>query len=72
MPPAAAGLYCGHDDPRRAGPDIARGIFPVVAVTDISGVRMIDEATLNSYANTIVQARQRRPDGPMVPMEDVR
>ena len=70
---ALEALYdAADDDSATGGPDIARGIFPVVAVTDISGVRMIDEATLSSYAATIVQARQRRPDGPMVPMEDVR
>ena len=69
---ALEALYdAADDDSATGGPDIARGIFPVVAVTDAAGVRMIDESTLSAYAATIVQSRRQRPDGPMVPMEDV-
>ncbi|MDO8731150.1 MAG: proteasome subunit beta [Actinomycetota bacterium] len=68
---ALEALYdAADDDSATGGPDLARGIFPVVAVNDASGVRMLHEDELTSYVTTIVQARQRRPDGPLVPMED--
>jgi len=70
---ALEALYdAADDDSATGGPDLARGIFPVIAVMDVNGVRMLPEAELAAYVTTIVQARQRRPDGPLVPMEDAR
>ncbi len=67
---ALEALYdAADDDSATGGPDLARGIFPVIAVNDASGVRMLPEDELTAYVTTIVQARQQRPDGPLVPME---
>ena len=69
---ALEALYdAADDDSATGGPDLARGIFPVIAVTDDAGVRILQESELTGYVTTIVQARQQRPDGPLVPMEDV-
>ena len=68
---ALEALYdAADDDSATGGPDLARGIFPVIAVNDAAGVRMLHEDELTAYVTTIVQARQRRPDGPLVPMEE--
>ncbi|HBJ73837.1 MAG TPA: proteasome subunit beta [Actinobacteria bacterium] len=68
---ALEALYdAADDDSATGGPDLARGIFPVIAVNDAAGVRLLHEDELTAYVTTIVQARQRRPDGPLVPMEE--
>lgn len=67
---ALQALYdAADDDSATGGPDLARGIFPVVAVSDATGVRLIDEDTMTSMVTAIVQERQQRPDGPLVDME---
>jgi proteasome beta subunit len=67
---ALQALYdAAEDDSATGGPDLARGIFPVVAVCDAQGVRLIDEAVLTSMVTAIVQERQQRPDGPLVDLE---
>ncbi|MDD2859417.1 MAG: proteasome subunit beta [Candidatus Nanopelagicales bacterium] len=67
---ALQALYdAAEDDSATGGPDLARGIFPVVAVSDAQGVRLIDEGTLTGMVTAIVQERQQRPDGPLVAMD---
>jgi proteasome beta subunit len=68
---ALQALYdAADDDSATGGPDIARGIFPVVVLSDAAGVRVLDEATLSPMVTSIVQARLQRPDGPLVNMEN--
>ncbi len=68
---ALQALYdAADDDSATGGPDLARGIYPVVAVTDVNGVRILDEAELTPIVESIVAGRQRRPDGPLVRLED--
>lgn len=58
-------LYdAADDDSATGGPDIARGIYPVVAVVSADGVRMLDEQTMTNYVATVVAGRRYAPDGP--------
>lgn len=52
------------DDAATGGPDLARGIFPVVAVVDETGYRRIPDSDVGTVVDTVVAGRQRRPDGP--------
>ncbi|MDD2817315.1 MAG: proteasome subunit beta [Candidatus Nanopelagicales bacterium] len=67
---ALEALYdAADDDSATGGPDISRGIYPVVTVTDVNGVRVLGESELAPIVQGIVESRQRRPDGPLVNME---
>jgi proteasome beta subunit len=58
-------LYdAADDDSATGGPDVARRIFPVVAVIDAAGFRRIDEERLATAVNDMLAGRLRRPDGP--------
>jgi proteasome beta subunit len=52
------------DDSATAGPDLARGIYPVVALVDATGYRRLDEAATSEVVQAMVTSRQQRPDGP--------
>lgn len=52
------------DDAATGGPDLARGIFPVVAVVDERGYRRVPDGDVGTVVDTVVAGRQRRPDGP--------
>lgn len=67
---ALEALYdAADDDSATGGPDLARGIYPVVTLANIEGVRVLDDAELTPLVESIVAGRQRRPDGPLVNME---
>jgi len=67
---ALEALYdAADDDSATGGPDLARGIYPVVAISDASGVRLLNDDALTPMVQTIVAGRQRRPDGPLVGLE---
>jgi proteasome beta subunit len=58
-------LYdAADDDSATGGPDLTRGIYPVVDVIDIDGVRKLDEPTMAALVRTVVDARYISPDGP--------
>lgn len=62
---ALEALYdAADDDSATGGPDMARGIYPVVATVDASGVRMLDEEVLAPVVRAMVADRLERPDGP--------
>ena len=62
---AVESLYdAADDDSATGGPDLARGILPVVAVVDVDGYRRMPEAELDPLVRAVVAARQTRPDGP--------
>ncbi len=59
-------LYdAADDDSATGGPDLARRIFPVVAVVDASGFRRVDPDELARICQEVVFRRMQRPDGPV-------
>ncbi|MBI1376108.1 MAG: proteasome subunit beta [Frankiales bacterium] len=66
---AIESLYdAADDDSATGGPDLARGILPVVAVVDAGGYRRVPEGELDPIARAVVAARTVRPDGPVAPI----
>jgi len=66
---AVEALYdAADDDSATGGPDLARGILPIVAVVDADGYRRIAEGDLDRLVRTVVANRQTRPDGPNAPL----
>jgi proteasome beta subunit len=60
-------LYdAADDDSATGGPDMARRIFPVVAIVDAAGYRRFGDDALSPIVETVVAARLQRPDGPIV------
>ncbi len=58
-------LYdAADDDSATGGPDLARRIFPVVAVVTAEGVRVLSNAELGAVVEAIVAERLASPDGP--------
>ncbi len=55
------------DDSATAGPDLARGIYPVVALVDADGYRRLDDAATGEVVHAVVTSRRQRPDGPAAP-----
>lgn len=59
-------LYdAADDDSATGGPDMTRGIFPIVYSVDSSGVRKLPESELQTLVDQVVQQRFQRPDGPV-------
>jgi len=52
------------DDSATGGPDLARGIYPVVAVVDADGYRRVADDEVGAVVDDVVTGRRRRPDGP--------
>jgi proteasome beta subunit len=62
-------LYdAADDDSATGGPDLARRIFPVVAVVTQDGYTRLPDAEVASIADEVVAARLQRPDGPAAPL----
>jgi proteasome beta subunit len=62
-------LYdAADDDSATGGPDLARRIFPVVAVVTEEGYTRVSEAEVGRVADEVVSGRLRRPDGPSAPL----
>jgi proteasome beta subunit len=62
-------LYdAADDDSATGGPDLARQIYPVVAVITADGFRRLTEAEAGEYARTVVQERLTSPGGPVAPL----
>ena len=57
------------DDSATSGPDLARGIFPVVAIVDSAGYRRLGEDELRPIVESVLSARQITPNGPHAQME---
>lgn len=54
-------LDAADDDSATGGPDLLRGILPVVAVVDEAGYRVVDDAALRAHAEAL--AEQARGSG---------
>ena len=62
-------LYdAADDDSATGGPDLTRGIFPVVATITDDGFRRVPDAESAEYAQQVVESRMRSPDGPRAPL----
>ncbi len=66
---AVEALYdAADDDSATGGPDLTRRIFPVIAVADADGVRMLPETEVGGVVERVVEARLTHPDGPTAPL----
>ena len=62
-------LYdAADDDSATGGPDLARGIYPVVATVTADGFRRLPDAEAGQVAEAVVQERRQAPDGPSAPL----
>jgi proteasome beta subunit len=62
-------LYdAADDDSATGGPDLTRGIFPVVAIVTGDGFRRLSEAESREIAEIVVNGRMQSPDGPQAPL----
>jgi proteasome beta subunit len=75
MPPADATLACvqalydaADDDSATGGPDVARRIYPVIAVITGDGFRRLSEDQAGEVVQTVVDNRMQSPDGPSAPL----
>lgn len=67
---ALEALYdAADDDSATSGPDMARRIFPIVAVVMASGVQIVDETTIGSAAEQMIAQRLVNPNGPRSAVE---
>lgn len=61
---AVEALYdAADDDSATGGPDVARGIYPVVGVVSAVGVVMLSEAEVGEVARAVVDDRLANPGG---------
>jgi proteasome beta subunit len=58
-------LYdAADDDSATGGPDLTRGIFPIITVITEEGFRRVTEAEVSEIAREVLDGRLDRPDGP--------
>jgi proteasome beta subunit len=61
---ALEALYdAADDDSATGGPDAARGIYPVVAVVEPAGARLLGDDEVAPAALTMLERRRGNPDG---------
>jgi proteasome beta subunit len=66
---ALQALYdAADDDSATGGPDVARKIWPVVAVITADGFRKLSDTDVAGYVQTMLDARLTDPDGPNAPL----
>ena len=62
-------LYdAADDDSATGGPDLTRGIYPIVATVTADGFRRLPEAEAGQVAQAVVGERLQKPDGPTAPL----
>jgi proteasome beta subunit len=71
-------LACMHalydaadDDTATGGPDVSRGIFPVVATVTADGFERLAEQEAGRYALAVVNERKQFPDGPAAAIRQI-
>jgi proteasome beta subunit len=66
---AVQSLYdAAEDDSATGGPDLARGIYPVVWTAGPDGNERLGDDRIGEVVGRVVGARQQRPDGPEAPV----
>ena len=62
---AVQSLYdAADDDSATGGPDVTRGIFPVVSVVTAEGYRRLADEEVGRHVQTVLEGRMERPGGP--------
>jgi len=62
-------LYdAADDDSATGGPDLTRGIFPVLAEITDEGYRRVPDGDVGELARAVVEARHGAPGGPNAPL----
>ncbi|MFE0464865.1 proteasome subunit beta [Kitasatospora sp. NPDC058965] len=62
-------LYdAADDDSATGGPDLARGIYPIVSLITEEGFRRLSEEEVAEIALSITAHRRNQPDGPQAPL----
>jgi proteasome beta subunit len=56
------------DDSATGGPDLTRGIFPIVAAVTATGVRFLDQTTIETAVRRMLSDRMTNPMGPRAPI----
>jgi proteasome beta subunit len=65
-------LYdAADDDSATGGPDLTRGIFPVIATVTDDGFNRLSDAESADYAHQVVNGRMQSPDGPLATLRTV-
>lgn len=63
---ALQALYdASEEDTGTMGPDLARGIYPMVYLVDAEGTRLVSDTEVGALARSVVEERQQHPDGPV-------
>ncbi|WP_030274211.1 proteasome subunit beta [Streptomyces sp. NRRL B-24484] len=66
---AVQALYdAADDDSATGGPDLARGIFPIVSLITEDGFRRLSDDEVSEIALSITASRRERPNGPQAPL----
>jgi proteasome beta subunit len=61
---AVESLYdAAEDDTATGGPDLARSIFPIVALVDADGFRELPEEDVAAVVRSVVEERMQHPGG---------
>jgi len=64
-------LYdAADDDSATGGPDVSRRIFPIMATVTADGFERMPDDQAAELAQSVVDGRMRRPDGPAAPLEE--
>jgi len=66
---AVEALYdAADDDSATGGPDLARQIYPVVAMVTADGFRRLSDDEAGEFARAVVAERTQSPSGPIAPL----
>ncbi|QGF25247.1 proteasome subunit beta [Raineyella fluvialis] len=52
------------DDSATGGPDLMRGIYPIIMVAGPDGVHQLSDEEMTQITDRVIEGRRRRPDGP--------
>ena len=76
MPESTAVVACvqalydaADDDSATGGPDVTRGIWPVVAAVTADGYRRLPDDEIGQVVRAVLDGRMRSPDGPQAPVQ---
>lgn len=56
------------DDSATGGPDLMRGIYPIIMVAGPDGVHQLSDEEMTAITDRVIDGRRHRPDGPAAPL----
>jgi proteasome beta subunit len=66
---AVQSIYDAADeDSATGGPDLARKLYPVVAVVTQDGYRRLSDDEVGQFIQVVIDARMQHPGGPPAPL----